>query len=1283
MKNKKYLFLLLIIVPIIIFFVARSFSLEYTQEIKNVEIESDDYDDPGSFHIDKSAKWVSFSEAEVNFDLNTIYKESEGANYKDVIIVMDISGSMSGTKLDKAKSDAMELVGALLSNQNNHVALITFDTSSEIISGFTNNKNEMISMIENLTTKGCTNYNSGLLNVLEVMENYQKDDSHDLVALFLTDGFPNEDIPNQIATYNIIKDKYPYMTINGIQYEMGRDIIQEIIDISDNQWVANQETLNGVLFDAVITPLPYETFVVSDYIYKDYFYLDSISDVAVSRGTVALQEENGLQKIVWTLDDNLTGFNANMKIKLQLKSEYHNTRGFYPTNDHEAIDYKIIDDEEDNVNSTLTPVLKSTYNVIYDANAPEGCTLPDIPSEEHYVYETVSKRTETPVCEGYIFNGYQFDSNDATDITIINDDTFVMPGHDVIVRGTWAQQGIIKSMDGTVHEKLEGTLMKHNQYYSKTFGKSINRDSFESITTVDNIDVPANAIDSWDVSQEKNGSVIAWYIDNDSDNLYELYIGQEDGVKANPDSSYAFYYFRKAEVINLTNYDISDVTNMSYMFSKAGYNSATLDIINISDWDTTKVIDMSFMFDQTGYNATTFDIGDLSDWNTSSVTTMKCMFQAVGYKATTWDIGDISDWNTINVTDMTNMFSQTGYNATTFNLDLGGWNTSSVTTMKSMFNQTGYSATTWSIGDLSDWNTVNVTDMGGMFNASGYKATTWDIGDISEWNTSNVTNMNGMFSYVGYNTTTFDIGNLSEWDTSKVTNMYSMFYYAGYKATTWDIGDLSGWDTSKVTSMSSMFTYAGYSATTFDIDLSGWNTSQVNNMSNMFTYAGFYATTWSVGDLSEWDTSQVTNMSYMFSSAGRNATTFDIGDLSEWDTSQVTDMSNMFSSAGRRATTWNIGDLGEWDTSKVTNMSYMFSFAGYNATTFNLNLSGWDTSKVTSMSSMFSSAGYNSTTWSIGDLSGWKTGNVTNMSSMFASAGYNATTFDIGDLSGWDTSSVTNMSSMFSQTGYNATTFELDLTGWNTSQVTSIGSMFASAGYNATTWSIGDLSGWKTGNVTNMNNMFNKAGYNATTFYLGDLSNWDTSKVTAMQQMFLESGHEASTWYVGKLSGWVTSSVTNMTSLFNDAGANAEIFELDLTNWDVSSVTSMNYLFYSSGRNATTWKIGDLSNWNTSSVTNMDYMFNAAGKNAEVWENIGTLKVYNARIADFFSGCNNARATINIYSDITVYSYAFYNAATVQGSGITVNYSSATTNIDRIIGTKSSSSNVVKGDQLD
>ena len=59
MKNKK-IFILLLIVPIIIFFIGRSFSQEV--EVKSVEIQSEGYNTnvPGSWHITKSAEWTGF-----------------------------------------------------------------------------------------------------------------------------------------------------------------------------------------------------------------------------------------------------------------------------------------------------------------------------------------------------------------------------------------------------------------------------------------------------------------------------------------------------------------------------------------------------------------------------------------------------------------------------------------------------------------------------------------------------------------------------------------------------------------------------------------------------------------------------------------------------------------------------------------------------------------------------------------------------------------------------------------------------------------------------------------------------------------------------------------------------------------------------------------------------------------------------------------------------------------------------------------------------------------------
>ena len=261
-----------------------------------------------------------------------------------------------------------------------------------------------------------------------------------------------------------------------------------------------------------------------------------------------------------------------------------------------------------------------------------------------------------------------------------------------------------------------------------------------------------------------------------------------------------------------------------------------------------------------------------------------------------------------------------------------------------------------------------------------------------------------------------------------------------------------------------------------------------------------------------------------------------------------------------------------------------------------------------------------------------------------------------------------------------------DFTNLDTSKVTNMYYMFFNAGSSATTWSIGDLSNWDTSKVTSMSSMFSDAGHNATTFQL-DLSNWDTSSVTTMSSMFSDAGYSATTWNIGNLSSWNTSKVTSMYEMFRSTGHNATTFQLNLSNWDTSNVTSMDRMFYQAGYSSATFNIGNLSSWNTSKVTNMRSMFDSAGHNATTWNSIGTLKVYATNIYQMFYGCSKAKATLNIYSNPASgnsgYDRAFTSAATDSSALITVNYSSATTNIDDIIATKSSNSNVVKGVQLD
>ena len=443
----------------------------YTEGIQTIEIQSNDYDNQGSWHINKSAKWTSPNTAQVTFDVNSVMKT--GNNYKDVILVIDISGSMDGDKMTQAINDSKELVDYLLSNNQNRVAIITFDSTSTIVSGFSNDKNDLLTKLDTITTMGGTNYNVGLQNVDIVMNGYIKQQNRDVTTLFLTDGYPNEDTPNQVGTFEVLKDKYPYMAINGVQYEMGTEIIDEIRQITDSQWLADQTTLNNVLFEASVSPILYEKFIVMDYVYDDYFTISSANDIETSRGTVTLEDDSGTPKITWNLGNNAyaTGAKAKMTINLTLKSQYVGSEGFYPTNKRESVNYKLSGGTEKSVNSTNTPVLKSSYEVHYDTNTPTGCTLPNIASEEHFVYQNVTKKTTSLSCAGYLFKGWEIDEADEIDITKANDDVFIMPEHDVTIRATWSKQSIAKTMDGTVHEKTTLYKVLQNEAATGTYAR--------------------------------------------------------------------------------------------------------------------------------------------------------------------------------------------------------------------------------------------------------------------------------------------------------------------------------------------------------------------------------------------------------------------------------------------------------------------------------------------------------------------------------------------------------------------------------------------------------------------------------------------------------------------------------------------------------------------------------------------------------------------------------------------------------------------------------------------
>ena len=256
---------------------------------------------------------------------------------------------------------------------------------------------------------------------------------------------------------------------------------------------------------------------------------------------------------------------------------------------------------------------------------------------------------------------------------------------------------------------------------------------------------------------------------------------------------------------------------------------------------------------------------------------------------------------------------------------------------------------------------------------------------------------------------------------------------------------------------------------------------------------------------------------------------------------------------------------------------------------------------------------------------------VTNMRGMFQ-RGSSLTNLD---LSSFNTSKVTDMSSMFF---YCSSLTSLNLSNFNTSKVTDMNGMFK----RSSSLTSLDLSGFNTSGVTNMNEMFECCS-SLTSL---DLSSFNTSGVTNMNGMF----YNCILLKGLNLSNFNTSGVTSMRSMFNNCSS---LTSLDLSSFNTSGVTNMESMF----EKCSSLKGLNLSNFNTSKVTDMIYMFN---------------------------GCQKLQTTINIMNaNVTYYIGMFEYAATASDAKITVNYiADASTLVDNMIATKSSNSNVVKGNQI-
>lgn len=454
----KISFLGIFTICVLILFISNSFAVEVPVETTSFTSSNINYDsgESGAWKITRTASWISKNKAKVVYDLKT--NPSETSLPVDYVLVVD--GSLN--EHDASFSAPLK---TLLNNMhyynniNNRVAVIGFNDKAEILTDFTNDDTGTNTVLDNFLSASAQankeiSYYAAFKALSEFMENYTSDGANIIKVIFVTDGKPVIDSPKEVSLYQDLKEKYPELSVLGIQYSMGNEVVDAIKNVSDAQVVADKDNAWDVIPNIY---LGYEDDNYDSFVFDDYFSAPfTVDEVSVTRGVASINNEYSVE---WNLNDSsqfVAGASARMTVYFNVSNEY-TVGDIVPISGTTTVNYSFAGGEkqDSDINS---PTLATGFKVNYDSNAPSGCVVSNMPSSDVVgIYNIVRPTTVVPKCKGYLFKEWKLVTSN---ITTNNDDSFNMPYKDVTYKATWSKASLNKSVDGTVAEKatLYGVL---------------------------------------------------------------------------------------------------------------------------------------------------------------------------------------------------------------------------------------------------------------------------------------------------------------------------------------------------------------------------------------------------------------------------------------------------------------------------------------------------------------------------------------------------------------------------------------------------------------------------------------------------------------------------------------------------------------------------------------------------------------------------------------------------------------------------------------------------------
>lgn len=163
----------------------------------------------------------------------------------DVVLVIDVSGSMQGDRLAVAKSAAIQFINQL-NSETDRIGLVSFESDASQLSDLTSNFSSVSGMIGGFEASGGTAIDAGLSAGHRIIQNSSRTEAERVIML-LTDG--GSDPAAAMAAANQIKADGITLLAVGVGPGTDQALLQSLASSPDDSLFSNTNQGLKVLFD--------------------------------------------------------------------------------------------------------------------------------------------------------------------------------------------------------------------------------------------------------------------------------------------------------------------------------------------------------------------------------------------------------------------------------------------------------------------------------------------------------------------------------------------------------------------------------------------------------------------------------------------------------------------------------------------------------------------------------------------------------------------------------------------------------------------------------------------------------------------------------------------------------------------------------------------------------------------------------------------------------------------------------------------------------------------------